>query len=164
MNSDQSCRTERSCGHQTYRRLDITRRVCFPSFPPIHSCTKADQLVSVIPESTHQDTVGTFARTVKDAVYALDAIYGIDPRDNYTSAQDGKTPAGGYTQFLTNKDALKNAIFGLPWQSFWILADEVQQASLAELIGLIEGAGATVVNGTELRDYESIVSPDGWNW
>ncbi|MCJ1460251.1 hypothetical protein MMC28_010630 [Mycoblastus sanguinarius] len=118
----------------------------------------------VIPESTHQDTVGTFARTVKDAVYALDAIYGIDPRDNYTSAQDGKTPAGGYTQFLTNKDALKNAIFGLPWQSFWILADEVQQASLAELIGLIEGAGATVVNGTELRDYESIVSPDGWNW
>lgn len=35
----------------------------------------------VIPESEHQDTVGTFARTVRDATYALDAIYGVDPRE-----------------------------------------------------------------------------------
>ena len=119
---------------------------------------------SVIPESTHQDTVGTFARTVRDAVYVLDAIYGIDPRDNYTLAQNGKTPLGGYSQFLTTSDALRNATFGLPWQSFWALASEEQQASLIGLIGLIESAGATVINGTELPDYQTIVSPDGWNW
>ncbi|KAF8243077.1 glutamyl-tRNA amidotransferase subunit A [Wilcoxina mikolae CBS 423.85] len=118
----------------------------------------------VIPESSHQDTVGPLARTVRDAVYALDGMYGIDPRDNYTLAQKGKTPAGGYAQFLTNKDALKDAVFGLPWKSFWVHADKAMQTKLLELIALIEEAGATVINGTELPNYETIVSPDGWNW
>lgn len=119
---------------------------------------------SVIPESTHQDTVGTFARTVRDAVYVLDAMYDTDPSDNYTLAQEGKTPLGGYGQFLTISDALPNATFGLPWQSFWALASEEQQLSLIGLIRLIESAGATVINGTELPNYRTIVSPDGWNW
>ncbi|KAF6239883.1 hypothetical protein HO173_002430 [Letharia columbiana] len=118
----------------------------------------------VIPESTHQDTVGTFARTVRDAVYTLDAIYGIDLRDNYTLGQEGKVPPGGYSQFLTNSRALQNATFGLPWQSFWTLASEEQQASLLGLIELIRGAGATVINGTELPNHQTTVSPDGWNW
>ncbi|KAL5116083.1 hypothetical protein ACEQ8H_005979 [Pleosporales sp. CAS-2024a] len=82
----------------------------------------------VIPESTHQDTVGTFGRSLRDAAFAFDAIYGPDPRDNYTLAQVGKTPEGGYIPFLTNR------------------------------------AGGTVLNNTELPDYETIVSPDGWNW
>lgn len=73
----------------------------------------------VIPESTHQDTVGTFARTVRDATYVLDAIHGPDERDNYTSAQVGKTPIGGYAQYLTDRYALKGATFGIPWDSFW---------------------------------------------
>lgn len=119
---------------------------------------------SVVPESTHQDTVGTFARTVRDAVYALDAIYGVDPRDNYTLAQTGKTPSGGYSQFLTNRDSLQNATFGLPWESFWALASEEQQTSLLGLIELLQSAGATVINGTELPNYQTIVSPDGWDW
>ncbi|CAD6589866.1 MAG: hypothetical protein ASARMPRED_004296 [Alectoria sarmentosa] len=118
----------------------------------------------VIPESTHQDTVGTFARTVRDAVYALDVIYGVDVRDNFTLAQVGKTPDGAYSQFLTNSDALQNATFGLPWQSFWALASEEQQVSLLGLIEAITRAGATVINGTELPNYQTIVSPDGWNW
>ena len=117
-----------------------------------------------MPESIHQDTVGCFGRTVRDAVYILDAIYGIDTLDNYTLAQEGKTPPGGYTQFLTNTTALKNATFGLPWQSFWALADPEQQSSLLEIVSLIEGAGATIINGTELEDYGRIVSPDGWDW
>lgn len=50
----------------------------------------------------HQYMVGTFGRTVRDATYALDAIYGVDPRDNYTLAQQGKTPEGGYAQFLSD--------------------------------------------------------------
>jgi amidase len=118
----------------------------------------------VIPESIHQDTVGTFGKTVRDATYALDAIYGPDARDNYTSAQVGKTPEGGYTQFLTSKTALTNATFGIPWNTFWVYASTEQQMKLTSLIALIESAGATVVNNTELPDYETIVSPDGWNW
>ena len=123
-----------------------------------------DRGCSVIPECTHQDTVGTLARTVRDAVYALDAIYGMDPLDNYTLAQEAKPPQTGYAQYLTNKDALKDATFGLPWQSFWFLADPVQQAALLGIISDIESAGATIINGTELKDYTTIVSPDGWNW
>jgi amidase len=46
----------------------------------------------VIPESGHQDTVGTFGRTVEDAAYALDAIWGFDWRDDATLEQLGKTP------------------------------------------------------------------------
>ena len=118
----------------------------------------------VIPESLHQDTIGTFGKTVRDAVYALDAIYGVDTRDNYTLAQQGKTPENGYTQFLSNKDALKGAVFGLPWKSFWALGDAVQIAQLEELLELIKSAGATIINGTELPHYKEIVSPDGWNW
>ncbi|QDS77417.1 hypothetical protein FKW77_006436 [Venturia effusa] len=116
----------------------------------------------VIPESVHQDTVGTFGRTVRDAVYALDAIYGPDPMDNYTSAQ--VTPSGGYAQFLTSKAALANATFGIPWKSFWVYTSPSQQASLLSLIDLIKSAGATIVNNTELPSYQTSVSPDGWDW
>lgn len=118
--------------------------------------------ISVVPESEHQDTVGTFGRTVRDAVYALDAIYGVDPRDNYTSAQ--QTPKGGYTQFLTTKKSLKGATFGLPWNSFWAKADDEQIYVLTQLLNLIKSAGATIINGTEIPNYETIVSPDYWNW
>lgn len=118
----------------------------------------------VVPESIHQDTVGTFARTVRDAVYALDAIYGPDERDNYTATQVGQTPEGGYAQFLTGRNALQGAVFGLPWASFWALNDPDQNAQLLELLDLISSAGATIINGTELPNYETIVSPDGWNW
>ncbi|KAK5137022.1 hypothetical protein LTR08_001031 [Meristemomyces frigidus] len=118
----------------------------------------------VIPESTHQDTVGSFAKTVRDATYVLDAIYGLDPRDNYTTSQVGQTPVGGYTRFLSDRHALKNATFGIPWQSFWVYADEEQQNTLLSIIDLLRDAGATIVNGTELPNHETIVSPDGWNW
>jgi amidase len=46
----------------------------------------------IIPESGHQDTVGTFGRTVRDAAFALDAIWGFDSRDDATLEQLGKTP------------------------------------------------------------------------
>ncbi|KAK3314451.1 amidase signature domain-containing protein [Apodospora peruviana] len=120
----------------------------------------------VIPESEHQDTVGTFGRTVRDAVYALDAIYGIDTRDSYTLAQKGRTPQkkGGYAQYLTTKSALRGAAFGLPWNSFWAKADPEQLRILTNLLSLIKDAGATIVNGTEITDYQTIVSPDYWNW
>ncbi|RSL59416.1 hypothetical protein CEP53_005803 [Fusarium sp. AF-6] len=118
----------------------------------------------VIPESEHQDSVGTFARTVKDATLVLDGIYGVDKRDNYTLAQKGKTPRGGYAQYLTDKKALKDAVFGLPWESFWVHADEDMQKQLLEIVDLIKSAGATVINGTEITNYETLVSPDGWNW
>lgn len=125
----------------------------------------------VVPESEHQDTVGTFGRTVRDATYALDAIWGVDGRDNYTLAQEGRTPTAGaegggglYAQSLADRTSLAGAVFGLPWDSFWVHADAEQQEVLLAIVGLIEAAGATIVNGTEILDYETLVSTDGWDW
>lgn len=118
----------------------------------------------VIPESEHQDTVGVFGKTVADAVYVLDAIYGIDERDNYTLAQADKTPANGYTHFLDNADALKSAKFGVPWESFWKYADAEQLEILNDMLEIIGAAGASIINGTELPHHETIVSPTGWDW
>jgi amidase len=119
-------------------------------------------LCNVIPESHNQDTVGCLAKTVRDATYCLDGIYGIDSHDNYTLIQ--QAPTGGFSQFICNKDVLKGAKFGLPWLSFWQLASTKQQEQLLELIRVIESAGATIINGTELPYWQTIVSPDGWNW
>lgn len=119
----------------------------------------------VIPETEHQDSVGTFGRTVRDAVYAFDAIYGVDPRDNYTLAQENKTRAGGYASLLdTKKSALKCARFGLPWLSYWQYADAEQLSVLTRVLDMMRDAGATIINGTEITDFETIVSPNGWDW
>jgi amidase len=59
---------------------------------------------------------------------------------------------------------LKGAVFGLPWLSFWQLAPPNQQQQLLSLLSLIESAGATIINGTELPYWQTIVSPGGWNW
>ncbi|KAG6010296.1 hypothetical protein E4U21_007345 [Claviceps maximensis] len=136
----------------------------------------------IIPTTEHQDSVGTFGRTVRDAVYALDAIYGIDRDDNYTSAQKGKTPpppipplrsrptdqsggGRGYAQFLSTRASLKDATFGIPWKSFWVHADPEQRATLVSLVKLMESVGgATIVNNTEITNYEKLVSPVGWDW
>ena len=118
----------------------------------------------VVPESLHQDTVGTFGKTVRDATYSLDAIYGVDSRDNYTLAQVGHTPPGGYVQYLTNRFALQNATFGIPWSTFWTLADPEEQSQLLEIISAIRSAGATIINGTELPSRDLLVNPKGWNW
>lgn len=118
----------------------------------------------VIPESEHQDTVGVFGKTVADAAHVLDAIYGIDERDNYTLAQAERTPSNGYAQYVNKADALKDAEFGIPWDSYWKYADPEQLEILDTMIEIIREAGATIVNGTELPHHETIVSPNGWDW
>lgn len=85
-------------------------------------------------------------------------------RDNYTFAQQGKTPHDCYLQFLTDRTALRNATFGLPWNSFWTYADDEQQGQLLSIISTIETVGGTIINNTELSNYETTVSPSGWNW
>lgn len=120
----------------------------------------------VIPESLNLDSIGTFGKTVRDSVYALDAIYGVDERDSYTAAQKGKTPSddGGYSQFLTNKSALEGAVFGLPSASFWAKGVGKQNEKLHELIDLMKDAGAAIIEGTEITNHETIVSANGWDW
>ena len=118
----------------------------------------------VVPESLHQDTVGCFGKTVRDATLALQSIYGPDPRDNYTLGQVGNTPVGGYVQYLSNRFTLQNATFGIPWETFWTLADTEQQNQLLQIVSAIRSAGATIINGTELPSRDLLVDRQGWNW
>ncbi|RDA86920.1 hypothetical protein CP532_1860 [Ophiocordyceps camponoti-leonardi (nom. inval.)] len=130
----------------------------------------------VIPESLNQDSVGTFGRNVKDAILALDAIYGYDREDPATKAICNQTtipPQGrgkGFQQFLTNRYALSNrtlagrARFGIPWDSFWVHADPETQRVLLKVVSTLSKAGARIINNTEITNYQEIVSPHGWDW
>ncbi|KAL8292475.1 hypothetical protein RQP46_001087 [Phenoliferia psychrophenolica] len=115
----------------------------------------------VIPESTHQDTVGSFGRTFRDAVIGLEIIAGPDPRDNATL---GIQRPENYTQFLGNKKDLRGAKFGVPWSRVWESSSTASQLpALLEAIRVLEAHGATVYNHTDYK-YPDVVSDDGWNW
>lgn len=116
----------------------------------------------MIPESHTQDTVGCFARTLRDATYCLDAIYGPDPRDNETLVQPASS--SGFSQYLTTSASLKNMTFGLPWLSFWQYAPPSTLPPLLALLSQLEAAGATIINGTEIPSRDLVVSPTGWDW
>lgn len=137
------------------------RRASVVGFKPTVGLTSR---AGVVPESVHQDTVGTFGKTFKDAVYALEAIAGVDERDNYTLAQ--VVPEGGdYIQFLADKGALQGAVFGLPWLSLWNqTANTRDLPALLDVVKRLEDAGATIINGTEFPRYKEILSPNGWTW
>jgi amidase len=81
--------------------------------------------------------------------------------DNMTSTQCF-TP--DYMQFLNEPKVLRGAVFGLPWKSFWVHAREDNLPGLLRAIHLIRAAGGTVINGTELPNYETTVAPNGWDW
>lgn len=69
-----------------------------------------------------------------------------------------------YTQFLANASALEGAVFGVPWDSFWVYAEDDNLPGLFAAIEAIEAAGGTVLNGTEIPNYKTFISPDGWDW
>ncbi|EXJ77458.1 hypothetical protein A1O3_09684 [Capronia epimyces CBS 606.96] len=137
------------------------RRASLIGFKPTVGLTSR---AGVVPESVHQDTVGAFGRTFKDAIYALEAIVGVDARDNYTLAQQGPAD-GNYTQFLASQDALKGAVFGLPWLSLWNqTSNSADLPALLKVVERLKAAGATIINGTEFPHYKDVLSPSGWDW
>ena len=96
--------------------------------------------------------MGPFGRTVQDATLALEAMVGMDRRDNYTSAQRNNVPEdGNYRQFLADKGVLAGAVFGIPWETIWKTPSAANDIDpLAEIIDKLREAGAIVVNGTEM--------------
>jgi amidase len=129
--------------------------------------------VGVIPESPSMDTVGPFGRSVEDATIVLDIIHEKGATSNADADPSASTQAhdlspGIYTTFLSKKDALKGAKFGLPWKRVWESASKnaakgLEYNSLMALIGKVEKAGAQVVK-VEFPSAEEIISPSGWDW
>ncbi|GAM88454.1 hypothetical protein ANO11243_064870 [Dothideomycetidae sp. 11243] len=107
----------------------------------------------VIPISEHQDTVGPLARTVTDAAYLLQAIAGVDPLDNYTSAIPNNGEIPDYTACL-NKGALKGARIGVATNAYagGQVSPQVQ-AAFETAVKQIQAAGATIVE-TNFTDYD----------
>jgi amidase len=105
----------------------------------------------VIPISADQDTAGPIARNVTDAAALLGAATGVDSNDPATAAQAGHAFTN-YTQFL-NANALRGARIGV-WRNGTLsdpnLVGPVANPLLANVIGALQGQGATVVDPTDI--------------
>ena len=109
----------------------------------------------VVPVSQHQDTVGSLARTVRDAATILQTIAGRDPGDNYTSAQPARIP--NYIK-ACNLSSLSGARIGVPRNLINKdpnLMNNGQDAVFAlfnAAIASLRAAGATVVDNLTVTD------------
>ncbi|MGD8327873.1 MAG: amidase [Acidobacteriota bacterium] len=101
----------------------------------------------IIPISHTQDTAGPMTRTVADAAAVLGALTGVDPRDDATSASEGRAQ-NDYTQFL-DADGLRGARIGVA-RNFFGFHERVD-ALMEEAIDAMRRQGAEVVDPVELR-------------
>ncbi|PGH19657.1 hypothetical protein AJ80_03812 [Polytolypa hystricis UAMH7299] len=126
----------------------------------------------VIPESSSLDTVGTFGKTVLDAAIALDGItstFQFRKRLISDSKRLPRPTESSYASFVSSKDVLKGARFGLPWKRVWELATQTEDKkdkydALMAVIQRIREAGAEVIEWTDFPSAEEIISPTGWDW
>lgn len=130
-------------------------------------------MLGVIPEAPSMDTVGPFGRTVEDATIILDLI--VDESSVHRhhaktviSSVDVNVKPDPYVSWLSNKDALKDAKFGLPIKRVWQAAREnekhkTEYLTLKELVKQIEGVGAAIFDA-DFPSAEEIISPRGWEW
>ncbi len=140
----QSCRAECNSGYQTYSRLDIAQW-CYTGMHPPGYCR-------------HFRQHGEGCR-----IRAGRHLWSRLTRPLHFGA--GRQNAARRLCFISfHASSLKGAKFGIPWASFWALADQEQLNILLEMVSMIQDAGATIVNGTELPYYNKVVSPDGRNW
>lgn len=109
----------------------------------------------VIPIAHSQDTVGPFARTVRDAAIALGAFTGIDPRDPAT-AEGAPHAFADYTPFLDG-EGLRGARIGVPRHHFTGY-DERVDALLTEAIAVFEQAGATIVDPADVPSIDATLA------
>ncbi|SLM35695.1 Amidase signature domain [Lasallia pustulata] len=117
----------------------------------------------VIPISENMDTVGSFGRTVADAVHGLNAIVGTDERDPSTLSPLRHEEAD-YTTFISSKEVLKGAKFGLPWKRCWELVPTDQKEVAEKVFKAMTDAGAEIIR-TDFPSAEERIPSDGcWNW
>ena len=116
----------------------------------------------VIPISETMDTVGTFGRTVADAVHGLNAIIGADEADTATCSPF-RPPDLDYSKYRVLQKDLYGAKFGLPGKKCWDLVPEDQKAIAVKVFEAIKEAGGEVV-GTEFPCAEDHIPDSGWDW
>ncbi len=93
----------------------------------------------VFPLSWSLDTVGPMTRTVRDAALVLNAIAGHDPGDPMSSDR----PSEDFTAGLTGD--VSGIRIGLPREFFFDGVDSEAHAAVTDAAGVLEAAGARVV-------------------
>lgn len=117
----------------------------------------------VIPISENMDSVGSFGRTVADAVAGLDAISGADPEDSFTQVPDRKQESP-YLSFLSTSNVLKGARFGRPYRKCWELTPPDCKTVALKLFEALEEAGAEIID-VDLPSIDERVGEEGnWDW
>ncbi|KAI9730901.1 MAG: hypothetical protein M1834_005619 [Cirrosporium novae-zelandiae] len=108
----------------------------------------------VVPVSEHQDTVGPMARTVKDAAKLLQAITGVDPNDNYTSASPFKAKPPDYLA-ACKSTGLQGKRIGIAQNAMAELSDSAPHVLEAfdHAISIMTTAGATIVENTNFTAF-----------
>lgn len=114
----------------------------------------------VIPLSSHQDSVGPIARTVKDAAYLLSAIAGPDQHDSYTSEIPfTRVPDYAGACQMTGLHGKRIGIVLNP-SEFADVADHdpstlASFAAFNESLSVLRAAGAELVEGISLPGLSS---------
>ena len=117
----------------------------------------------VIPISNSMDTIGIFGRTVSDAVHGLNAVVGVDEKDDMTCSSL-RLQKHDYTEYLTTKASLKGAKFGLPNKRCWeFVTDDIKETA-HKILEAIQEAGASIVE-VEFPCGEDRIPANGkWDW
>ena len=100
----------------------------------------------IIPIAHSQDTAGPMTRTVRDAALVLNALTGIDPRDEATNASRGRAVTD-YTQFL-DKDGLRGMRLGVA-RKYFGFNDRVDKL-MNDLLAEMKRLGAVLVDPADI--------------
>ena len=100
----------------------------------------------IIPIAHSQDTAGPMTRTVSDAVIVLNALAGIDARDEATNALRGKSVVD-YTASL-DKDGLRGMRLGIARKHFGF-NDRVDKL-MSDLLDVMKRMGAVLIDPADI--------------
>jgi amidase len=109
----------------------------------------------IIPISASQDTAGPMARTVRDAVFLLNALAASDPADPATS----RAPKArvDYTQFL-DPSGLRGARLGIVRKSFGF--NTAVDRLMDQCIAAMKSGGAEIIDPVEIPPDPKIAEPE----
>ncbi|MCS5490869.1 amidase [Algoriphagus limi] len=107
----------------------------------------------IVPLYLRNDVVGPMCRTVEDATRVMEAMVGIDPKDQITQYSEGKTQTN-YQQFL-DKDGLKGARIGVLREISEEIDPEVKALFEQSLVDL-QNLGATVIDPIAVPNFATL--------
>ena len=103
----------------------------------------------IIPISHSQDGAGPMCRTVRDAAILLGALAGVDPDDEATAANAGKSQTD-YSQYC-DPSGLKGARIGVARKYFGF--NDAVDALMEEALKVLKAQGATLVDPADIPSF-----------